>query len=146
MTERTSGWNIDTEKLLCHMVLLDEYAKQLSDDAGEAFWRAFIVQNRETGEIIAKFRWNYKSRGRCWYQMKPGPDVKDQLQHLRRALENTTCEALEHFGVDPVAAAQAIQSFYPPDDEGHGIRTVNWLLEQDLIHGSRFEPEPGLET
>lgn len=135
------AWDIDKEKLLCHMVLDDSVAQVLSDDATEAFWRGFIVQNRATGQIMMKARWNYKSKGRSWVEVKPGPDVKDPLLHLRRMWENVLCSAMEKLGVPTNIAARAIECFYPPDDGGDGMKTVNWLKERELIGEARFEAE-----
>lgn len=116
------------------MALDDSYAARLSLDAGNAFWRAFIVQNRATGKIICKMRWNYKSKGRNWIHITPGPEVKDPLLHLRRNLENVITTAMEKLGhIDPLEAASAVKSFYPPDDGGDGMKTIAWLKEQDLI-------------
>lgn len=140
MTEDAACWDIDTEKLLCHMVLDDTFAPLVSSQAAPAFWRAFIVQNRTTGQIKAKIRWNYKVRGRSWTHMTPGPTIKDPMNHCRRALENVLCQAMERMGIDMATAAKAIESFYPPDDEGDPMKTIAWLQERDLVTEPRFEP------
>ena len=57
------SWDTHKEKLLCHMVLDDGFAKGLSPIAGSAFWRAFIVQDRKTGVISCKMRWKYFLNG-----------------------------------------------------------------------------------
>jgi hypothetical protein len=43
------GWMSNEEKLLALIVLDDAVAARLTDRGGEAFFRAFIVQNRKTG-------------------------------------------------------------------------------------------------
>ena len=134
MAETRPEWNSNEEKLLCHMVLDDSYASKVCPVASKAFWRAFIVQNRATGQISAKMRWNYTTKGRSWVVIKPGPETKVPLNHLRRNLENVICTALERIGhIDQSEAAQAIKSFYPPDDGGDGMKTIQWLIDQDLI-------------
>lgn len=141
MAETHPEWNSNEEKLLCHMVLNDRYAKRVSPIAGKAFWRAFIVQNRATGQISAKMRWNYTTTGRSWIIITPGPEIKDPLLHLRRNLENVLCTALERIGhINPSEAAKAIECFYPPDDGGDGMKTIQWLIEQDLIEVKVMKP------
>lgn len=132
------SWDIEKEKLLCHMVLDDRLAPLLSVKAGDAFWRAFIVKNRETGHIKAKLRWNYKDKGRSWTEI----DLKEQndevFKKLHSGLEKCMVESTSRF-LSPELAKEAIKSYYPPDDGGDGMKTVLWLQEQDLLGPVRIE-------
>ena len=126
-------WDSHKEKLLCHMVLLDKYAKALSSTAGVAFWRAFIAEDRETGVVIAKFRWNYTTTGRQWYRIIPSVGTKDPANHLRRNLESVLVQAATALGVPESETLHMIECFYPPDDGGNPDNTIAWLVEKDLI-------------
>jgi len=122
-------WVTQEEKLLCFMVLSDSMAKELTDIAGEAFWRAFIVQNRKTGKITAKYRFKYNDGHRNWFEVAPSKNLSasDTVEYLRDGLETVLKMALDVFGVDPQKIARSIESFYPPDDGGDLEKTLEWI-------------------
>jgi hypothetical protein len=125
------SWLIDKEKLLCFLLVDDQYAQTLSYTAGSAFFRAFIVQDRETGLIKAKFRFKYASGDRNWFQIEPKEQNKDTATRLRCSLEDVLREGAVHFGL--TLPLDGVQCFYPPDDGGDPAKTVIWLEQQDLI-------------
>lgn len=140
------SWLTDEEKLLCHMVLDDSLGPRVSAIAEGAFFRAFIVQNRKTGEITAKMRWSYKEPiGKSWVEIKPTDQTdppKMAVERLRCGIENVLKIALTAFGVGPKKVENAIHSFYPPDDGGDPQKTILWLEERDLIEVTEVEIEP----
>ena len=127
------------------MLLDDSFAQKLSVKAAPAFWRAFIVQNRKTGIISAKMRWNYIGKGRSWIEVEPSSqgNPEQMLEHLRCSLEDIIKTALIVFGVDQHDAENAIHCFYPPDDGGDPAKTIIWLEQHDLIEvrAEKIEPE-----
>jgi hypothetical protein len=56
------GWMSNEEKLLALIVPDDEVASRLTDCGGEGFFRAFIVQNRATGQIMMRHRFRFSVR------------------------------------------------------------------------------------
>jgi hypothetical protein len=124
-------WNSNEERLLCMMLLDDGIAPRLSVRAGPAFWRCFIVQNRKTGIIYAKYRFRYKDPEEDrWYHIVPATQDANTLQGTREKIEATYRLAVSIAGEAP---ENAIQCFYPPDDGGDHMKTIIWLEQQDLI-------------
>ena len=82
-----AGWNANEEKLLALIVLSDDLAKRLSDRAGEAFFRAFIVQDRATGEIRMNFRFRYRD-GDSWFHVSPKAQMETRaaITYLREGM------------------------------------------------------------
>lgn len=77
------SWNIDNEKLLSHIVLDDRYAPMMSERAGEAYFRGFIVENRQTGKVTLKYRFKYCDGKRSWFEVrlkKGGPEAVSELR------------------------------------------------------------------
>lgn len=124
-------WNIRKEKLLCHMLLDDGIAQRVVPGAAPAYWRAFIVQDRETGIISAKFRFRKPNGDRDWHEIIPALQNDQTVQRLRRSLEAVLRTGL--LLVQGINPEHAIKSFYPPDDGGDPNRTIIWLEQQDLI-------------
>lgn len=131
------SWNCADEKLLCHIVLNDRFAKDLSSRAGPAFFRGFIVQDRATGIVSMKFRFRYEDDDRQWYEVKPKEQGPGTMDELRTAMLQIMVEAaaLMHKRLP----AGSVEFFYPPDDGGQAERTIAWLKEQDLIEVLREE-------
>lgn len=150
MSEPEAGWNSNKERLLCMMVLDDDLAPALSPLAGPAFWRAFIVQNRKTGEVLVKFRFKYKNGERSWYAVtaKDKQNAEAEATRLRCGLEDVLRLALRAvpLDIDPERVDHAVQCFYPPDDEGDPGKTIIWLEQRDLIEITKFIPPKGSES
>jgi hypothetical protein len=136
------GFNLDTQKLLCLMLLNDQLATALSDKAGEAFFRAFIVEDRLTGEIHARQRFRYVDHD-SWSHLNLNAERQklgraQRVAFLQEGIEKVLREALRLFAsAEPPKSA--VLSFFPPDDEGDGVKTIKWLMEQNLIHEPRIE-------
>jgi hypothetical protein len=128
------SWNANTEKLLCLVLLDDKYAPRLSDRAGQAFARAFIVEDRASGEIRMMFRFRYKDPDeRSWYEARP--DQKkgiEAVEFLRHAIQDVWVTATAMLGGRRLPD-DAVKAFYPPDDGGDPGRTIIWLEMQDLV-------------
>ena|ERR1700733_1216575 len=134
-------WLVNEEKLLCIMVLKDSLGPVLSERVkeGTAFWRAFIVQDRKTGEIKAKFRFKYDKDDSSWTYItsrKPIVTQEGALEYLRSGLHKMLIMTTKALYPD-VDMTDAVMSYFPPDDNGDGTNTVNWLIEKDLIHNPR---------
>jgi hypothetical protein len=134
----TIGWVIHEERLICLMVLDDEVGQLASDIAGEAFFRAFVVENRKTGRVHCKFRFRYdQEHGDSWYHLDPREEDRGKSRAQMVSLYTETVEmflllAIEKlFGRKPPKGI--LTSHFPPDDEGDGTRTLNWLVAEDLV-------------
>ena len=126
-------WDANTEQLICHMLIDDDLCKKLELGGPEgAFWRAFIVRNRETGTVYAKFRYKHAT-GSSWHYVEPKDQVNDPAGSLQSGLKQSMELALPLMGASIEETDRAIKSFYPPDDEGHPERTIDWLIKEDLI-------------
>jgi hypothetical protein len=101
----------------------------------KAYWRGFILENRTTRAVHALFRFKYKNGNRNWFSMQPKQkgDRETTMHALRCSLEDNIKLAMKVFGIPPEVAAQAIECFYPPDDEGDPGKTVIWLEQRNLI-------------
>jgi len=137
------GWVMPDEKLLCLMALSDEIAAKVTNKAGEAFFRAFIVENRQTGIVKCKMRYRYAD-GDTWYTLQ----LKDEEQKNSRAekvtkiqegIEGTIRKALTVFsgGIEP--PKEVFGCFYPPDDGGDYEKTLSWLISMDLVGEPKHE-------
>lgn len=135
-------WNTQKEKLLCLMVLDDAIAQKMLPGIEPAFWRGFIVQDRQTGSIFAKFRFRYKEHSN-WAEIVPTVQNDNTLQDLRFKLELTFRLAADIFSTANgvvVDIDKVMACFYPPDDDGDPGKTLIWLEMRDLIGITRVEP------
>lgn len=135
-------WETDKQKLLCHMLVNDKYAKILSPLAGGAFWRAFIVQDRVSGRVKAMFRFKYEDHSN-WFEMNPSDQGETQavIAKLRCSLEDVLMQAVKIMLGMECVPEDFIECFYPPDDGGDPQKTIQWLLERDLIEVRSIEEE-----
>jgi hypothetical protein len=138
MTEFQAGWESNKEKLLCFVLLNDAIAQRLVPGAAPAYWRAFIVQNRETGQILARMRFKQPDGSRNWTEIVPTIQNDQTLQDIRCKLEDVFRIATSVFGIYP---DNAIKCFYPPDDNGDPGKTLIWLEQRDLVEITRIEPK-----
>ncbi len=133
------SWNCDEEKLLCHIVLVDSMAKKLSERAGPAFFRGFIVEDRATGIISMKYRYRYEDGERNWFSVTPkqqqGPGTAKELE---KSMLAGLREAARRLCI-PLPPGSVV-FFYPPDDGGEFERTLEWLQERDLIEIAAVAP------
>jgi hypothetical protein len=123
-------WNTAEEKLLCFMTLDDEVAQKLNVNADSAYWRAFIVQDRKTGEISAKFRYKYRDGNVSWYVVGPRQEQENAVERLVEGLKQVHEIACQLFGLQ---VSDVVGCFYPPDDGGDPFVAIRWLEAQDLI-------------
>jgi hypothetical protein len=129
-------WNSNKEKLLCFMLLDDSVVQDIIvPGAKPAYWRAFIVQNRETGIISCKYRFKQQDSTN-WYQIIPAEQNVNTAQDLREKMETVFRLACCVFGAYP---DKVIQCFFPPDDGGDGAKTIIWLEMQDLVELTKVE-------
>jgi hypothetical protein len=129
-------WHVGTEKLLSFIVLPDEYAHLLSERAGSAFFRGFIVQDRETNEVTLKYRFKYGDDKRSWYWVTPQSE-SDAVEHLESTMQTLITMTARHTGID--LPDNVLVCFHPPDDQGDWNHTVAWLLERDLLEITSIE-------
>lgn len=137
------SWDTHSEKLRCHIVLSDDVARYLSPRAGDAFFRAFIVEDRATGEIRLVFRYRYKNPdARNWFRVISAKRGDEAVADLAAGIECVLITACEKIG-RPIAADK-IARFYPPDDGGDPRSTLIWLEMHDLIElTDEHDPEYG---
>jgi hypothetical protein len=136
------GWIVNAEKLRCLMLLDDGIAELLSDRAGSTYFRAFIVEDRVTGEIRLKFRYQYKDPNESnWFQVtteKRGTEaVEDFRAKIEKILRTGYSILFNRHLPEP-----AVKSFFPPDDRGDGASTLIWLEMKDLIEIRVEQDEP----
>jgi len=136
-------FDLAKEKMRCLMVLDDVVAGRLSCKAGPAYWRAFIMEDRTTHLVHAKFRFKYDNGKRdwCWKQPKVQTSPEAATEELRCVLEDIMKKGFGVFGIDKTAAENAIQCYYPPDDGGDPMKTLIWLDQQNLVDIT-VEPTP----
>ena len=134
MARDDPSWDVDNEKLLCHILLDDSYAPMLSTRAGPAFFRAFIVENRATGQLSMKFRFKYQDGKRNWFRITPTDGGKTGIEELRKGVRSGLKTSAIFMGIP--LPEDAVKFFDPPDDGGDGMKTVAWLVERDLIEVS----------
>jgi len=128
------GWRANEERLLCLIVLDDDVAKRLSATAGEAFYRGFIVQNRESGDIVLRQRFRYLSKDSWEETSVPGAPQQKACEELKAMTASTMKGAAFMVGVELQSDDMAF--FEPPDDNGDFMNTVNWLSERELIYAT----------
>jgi len=131
-----TGFNLNTQKLHCLIVLDDQVAKALSDKAGEAFCRAFVVEERQTGEIKLNFRFRYTS-GDSWYRVRLDPEKQklsreERVEHLAKGFEHVLRMGAGLFAGGIAVPDGVITRFCPPDPDD-GMKTLEWLIAQDLV-------------
>jgi hypothetical protein len=136
-----AGWVSSEEKLLCHFLLDDGVAHRLNlCDRPVAFLRGFIVQDRKTGKITCKYRF-HQPDGKSWYHIEATNAEDNNLAYFMDRLKPGLTMATKVFAigakkVTPEQSAMldgAIHFFYPPDDGGDPDKTLQWLIEKDLV-------------
>lgn len=127
---------LDKQKLRCLMLVNDELGEKMygSKMHGVAYWRAFIVEDRATGEMSAMYRFKHADGKSDWVEIKTDRKGNAGIEHLRTGLEETINLACEVVGLKFRA-----ESFFPPDDEGDFKKVIEWLLKYDLIEQPRIE-------
>ena len=133
------GWESSKQKLLVLVTLDDDVAVALSSNAGEGFFRAFIVEDRKTGEITCNFRFRYKN-GDSWYTIgkQRATSRAEVVAELQEGIEKVITEAIMRLsGLKP--PKNIMHSYYVPDDGGDPEKTLQWLLEKDLVRIAKIE-------
>lgn len=125
------SWDVYQEKLLSHIVLDDRYAQLLCDGAGDAYFRAFIVEDRKTHKVTLKFRFKYRDDNRSWYEVTSKDRGEAAAAEFRKNIVYMLEASAAVKGM-PLPEG-AVKVFNPPDDHGDGSNTVKWLADQDLI-------------
>lgn len=126
------GWNANDEKLRCLIVLDDGVAELLSHRAGQAFFRAFIVEDRVTGKVRLKFRFRYKDpEQRNWFKATTDKRGDEAVEHFRSGVDEVLRTATSMLTVP--LDANGVTAFFPPDDGGDVGSTLIWLEMRDLI-------------
>lgn len=133
--DNTTGFNMDTQKLHCLIVLNDQIAEVLSSNAGKAFWRAFITEDRESGEVTAKFRYRYKDSD-SWARLLLDPEkqllpVAERVEYLAMHMKRLLQAAVEIM-VNSPAPEGVVAFFYPPEPDD-AQKTLEWLVAQGLV-------------
>lgn len=126
------GWNCNSERLLGLLVLDDSFAPLVCDQAGEGFYRGFLVQDRKSANIVMRMRFRYRD-GDSWSTLTPkSQEQTAAVAEIRAGMMEVFSTASLMMGIP--FAPQCLQMFEPPDDGGHFEKTIEWLLEKDLIH------------
>lgn len=137
-----TGFNLMEQRLLCLIVLNDRLGHILSDKAKDAFFRAFIVQERDTSEVLCNYRFRYQD-GDSWYTVnlsaeKQALPVKKRIEFIRHAIEDVMLRKSLQILADSMPPKDAVTCFYPPDPE-NGEATLQWLIDQDLVEITKVE-------
>lgn len=139
--DKTAGFDLDREKMICFIVLNDDLAPKLSSLAAPAYFRAFILEDRKTHEIFAKMRFRYDTDEANWYVLhsRPEDDRETAITYLNSGIVGVSQLGMAICGIDATETEDAIQCFYLPDDEGTPMKTVLWLAQHNLISVSSDE-------
>jgi hypothetical protein len=137
LKDMRAGWDADNEKLLCLIVLQDKFSRLLSTTAGAAYFRGFITASRRTGLVSLKFRFAYLDGERSWFTL-PERDAEGALEFFRGVVRGMFEATGKH--TDRQLPDGALQFFEPPDDEGDGMRTIEWLVAKDLVEIKGIRP------
>jgi hypothetical protein len=139
------GFNLPKQKLHCLIALNDDLGSALSGHAGTAYFRAFVVEDRKTGEIFVNQRFRYKT-GDSWSQLRASKDkqhlsVKEKVEYLAGGIEKVM-----RMGLEMVAKREspkdAVVRFYPPEPDD-SEKTLDWLIAQDLVQITEITSEDG---
>lgn len=135
---------LNKEKLVALIIVDDEIGQMLSSKASETFVRAFIVEDRQTGEISARMRFRYDDHD-AWIGISPSAENQklsraELVSRFQEGIEMTFRGAMTAMSGGIVPPKKVIDCRYPPDDEGQPMRTVKWMQEQDLIKPPRYVP------
>jgi hypothetical protein len=125
------SWDATKDKLICFMLVDDSLGEAICgpEAKGIAFWRAFILEDRQTGEVHALWRFKYPDGRRSWTEILCKDKSRDDAQtYIRCALEDIINRASAIFNLP-----HKVECFYPPDDGGDPKKTLLWLDERDLI-------------
>lgn len=137
--------DLTTHKLLAMATLDDNFAHLLSDDAAEAFWRGFLLEDRKTGVLSFTFRFSYVEKGRSWTNIEfvtPRASLEDLIEEikLKMAMALLSGKAAKAAGMGPEAFRW---HEVPVADREDSKRTMIWMEMQDLVHEPRFVPAEG---
>lgn len=146
--DKCVGFRLDTQKLHCLIVMNDTIGKALSHKAGKAYFRAFVVEDRETGEILTNMRFRYVD-GDSWMTMRLSPEKQKlsrerRIEYLTHAVEDTMRTGAQVFADGAVPPKDMITCHYPPHPED-AKDTLEWLLAQDLVEITRMFDAEGRE-
>ena len=136
------GFALDTQKLLCLIGLNDQLASLLGMP-GEAFFRAFIVQERATGEILMNMRFRYAD-GDSWGQVKLDTERQklsraERVAYLQESMERILRQALSLTAPGSPVPKDAVVCHYPPPPDGEPQETLDWLIAEDLVRVTAIE-------
>ena len=132
MSNDLAGWVAPDEKLRCHMTLDDNLGQLLSPRAAPAYFRAFIVEDRETHRISMKFRYKYVNPDeRNWYRFETNKKGDEGVRYLVAGMRKVLLLATTMLSLK--ARPDQIEEFYPPDDNGDWGATIIWLEMHDLV-------------
>jgi hypothetical protein len=131
-----TGFNLNAQKLHCLIVLDDAVGRLLSERAGDAFFRAFVVENRDSGEMMLNFRFRYTDHD-SWFRValdaeKQKLSVAERVEYLAAGIEHTILLGASVFTGGVAAPTEMVHRFCPPDPD-NGEATLDWLIAQDLI-------------
>jgi hypothetical protein len=141
------GVNLETQMLRCMIVMNDLIGAAMSKKAGRGFFRAFVVEDRNTGEILLNQRFRYRHKD-SWWRVRLGEEQQylsreEKVEHLAGGIERVMRAASAVMSKGKTALPRdAIQRFYPPEPED-AHKTLDWLIAQDLLEITEFYAPDG---
>jgi hypothetical protein len=143
------GFNLEKERLRCLIVLNDQVADALSSRAGNAFFRAFVVEDCKTGEVWCKQRFRYVDSD-SWSHMHHGPDqqklsIDGRVKFFVDGIEKVLLTGLTMMAGGATVPKGVVTCFYPPNPEDQRA-TLEWLIQQDLVEMTQVIAEDGKVT
>jgi hypothetical protein len=128
------------EKLLAMIVLPDESALIVFGEPVQGgHLRGFVLEDRKTGEVYAEYRQKYPNGHKHWYEIRPKPGMakKEAEEYLISGLKTVATLSIQMYPriVDGKSESKLeAQAFVVPEDcREDGDKTLQWLLEQDLV-------------
>lgn len=135
-------WDANKDKLICMLVVDDKLAEAVMGKTVSGYWRGFVMQNRETGEVRGEYRFKYANGDRNWHKitMPSITDPEKAKEKIHESMEQVLNTANELLGLP-----FRVEAFFPPDDGGDPVKTIEWLEKKDLIEVTRAPMPKGVQ-
>ena len=126
------------EKILCLIVVDDKISELAHGERIPAYLRAFVLQDRQTGDVYAMTRFKQADGSRRWTKLQKDGHTADDYCKEIEAIFHLAIKTLNYEGDNPVSC------FYPPKELGP-MESIEWMEKMNLIEVTKVpvEEKPG---